>query len=226
MLLKRVSGGVSMDRVQKRDENSGTFHIISTGQQTPENLAAITEQVIPPVDAIHLREKAWTDKQMIQAIRLLHAKGVPLDKIIINHHAAVAHIMHTKGVQLTHNSVDAATVRRSYSELHIGCSVHSAEEAIYACNQGADYLIFGHVFETRSKPDLKPMGLEELRNVVQQVHIPVLAIGGITAENTPDVMQAGASGIAVLSGVLLADKPLEKAAAYNTALQKGGERRV
>lgn len=215
-----------MNRGQKRDATIGALHIISTGQQTPETLAAITQLIIHHVDAIHLREKSWTDQQMIQTIQLLHSKGVPLDKIMVNHRVDVAHFMNTKGVQLTHNSQDTAAVRSSYPDLHIGCSVQSAEEAIYACNQGADYLIFGHVFETQSKPDLKPKGLAELRNVVQQVPIPVLAIGGLTPENTPEVMKTGAGGIAVLSGVLLADNPPEMAAAYHRALQKGGERRV
>ncbi|QKY69707.1 thiamine phosphate synthase [Lentibacillus sp. CBA3610] len=215
-----------MDRVQKRDKTIGKLHVISTGHQLPEKLAAITEQIIHQVDVIHLREKSWSDKQMIQTIQLLQAKGIPMDKLVVNHRVAIAHGMDTKGVQLTHASIDQETVRRTYPNLSIGCSVHSVKEAIYAWRHGADYLVFGHVFATRSKPDLPPKGLMELRRVVGHVNIPVLAIGGITPENTPDVMQAGASGIAVLSGILLANNPLEKTAAYNRALQKGGEQSV
>ncbi|SFE24402.1 thiazole tautomerase (transcriptional regulator TenI) [Lentibacillus persicus] len=215
-----------MDRAKMTSPDSDAFHVISTGQQTPEQLAAISEQIIHYADAIHLREKSWTDKQLTQTVSKLQAKGVPLEKIMINHRAAVAHNVGAKGVQLTHASKDIATTRHAYPELHIGASVHSTEEAINACKKGADYLIFGHVFETRSKPDLEPKGLTALKNVVQQVDIPVLAIGGITPENTTDVMETGASGIAVLSGVLLAENPLQKAAAYNNALRKGGERRV
>ncbi|WP_082684090.1 thiazole tautomerase TenI [Lentibacillus amyloliquefaciens] len=215
-----------MDRVQKCEATIGKLHVISTGQQSPEELTAITEQIVHQADVIHLREKSWSDKKMIQTIQLLHSKGVPMDKLVVNHRVAIAHDMNTKGVQLTHASIDQETVRRTYPNLNIGCSVHSVQEAIYAWRHGADYLVFGHVFRTRSKPGLPPKGLTELRKVVQHVNIPVLAIGGITPENTPDVMQAGASGIAVLSGILMAKNPLEKAAAYNEALQKGGERNV
>ncbi|SFB25228.1 thiazole tautomerase (transcriptional regulator TenI) [Lentibacillus halodurans] len=215
-----------MDRVQKRDTNIGALHIISTGQQSPETLAGIVEQIIDHIDAIHLREKLWSDKQMTETILLLHSKGIPLEKIVVNHQAAIAHVMNTKGVQLTHNSNDAATIRHAYPDLHLGRSVHSVQEAVDACNRGADYVIFGHVFATRSKPDLQPKGLAELRNVVQLVNIPVLAIGGITPENTPDIIKTGASGIAVLSGVLLAHDPFEKVMDYTKALKKGDKQNV
>lgn len=211
-----------MDRVQKQDSDTGALHIISTGQQPPETLAAIAEQIIDHIDALHLREKSWSDHQLIEFIKRLRSKGIPPGKIIVNHRAAIAHIMNTQGVQLTHNSMDTARVRHAYPSLHIGRSVHSAIEARDAGNLGANYLIFGHVFATRSKPDLPPKGLTELRNVVQQVHIPVLAIGGIIPENTRDIMKTGAGGIAVLSGVLLNDDPLEKVVAYKEALRKTG----
>jgi thiamine-phosphate diphosphorylase len=77
----------------------------------------------------------------------------------------------------------------------MGCSTHSLEEALEAERAGADFVIFGAVFET---PGKTPVGLDVLRKVCAAVRLPVLAIGGITAENTSEVLDAGASGIAAI----------------------------
>ncbi|MBA4537266.1 thiamine phosphate synthase [Bacillus aquiflavi] len=212
-----------MDRIQKPLNKIGAFHLISTGQQSAEQLALIAEKIIDHVDALHLREKSWTDQEMIKAISLLQSKGVPLEKIIVNNRVAVAHIMKTKAVQLTRQSINVSMVKNAYPNLSLGYSIHSVEEAISASNDGADYLLYGHVYETQSKPGLRPKGLERLKKVVHHANIPVLAIGGITPKNTPNIIRAGASGIAVLSGVLLSNDPLEKVFAYKEALRKGGD---
>ncbi|GAB3058202.1 hypothetical protein GCM10027286_22340 [Virgibacillus ainsalahensis] len=128
--------------------------------------------------------------------------------------------MKTLGVQLGKNSMNVSEVRSPYDHLCIGCSVHSVDEALFASKHGADYLLYGHVYETQSKPGLKPNGLKGLKDVVQHVSTPVIAIGGITPENTPDIIKSGASGIAVLSGVLLANDPMKNVIAYRKALRK------
>lgn len=199
------------------------LHLISTGQQSTEALASIIEKVHTYVDVIHLREKLWTDREMIGAIELLTSRGVPKEKLIVNSRIDVAHVMKIRGVQLTHKSIGVSVVRNVYDHLKIGCSVHSVDEAIYASNNGADYLLYGHVFESDSKPGLKPKGLESLQRVVQSVPIPVIGIGGIMPGNTPDIIKSGAKGIAVLSGVLLSTDPLNTVIKYKETLQKVSE---
>ncbi|MGY0692734.1 thiamine phosphate synthase [Virgibacillus sp. FSP13] len=199
------------------------MHVISTGQQTSGTVASIAEKIHTYVDAFHLREQSWSDREMVEAIKLLISQGIPREKIVVNSRIDVAQIMETRGVQLTHNSVDVSRVRSVYDHLCIGCSVHSTEDAIYATRHGADYLLYGHVFESKSKLGLKPKGLENLERVAQSVSIPVIAIGGITPENTVATIKSGATGIAVLSGVMLSDNPLKAVKEYRRALRKAGE---
>ncbi len=79
-----------------------------------------------------------------------------------------------------------------------GASVHSLESARRAAEHGADYLVFGSVFQTLSHPDSLPAGLAKLRAVCAAVDVPVFAIGGITAQNADSCFAAGAYGIAVI----------------------------
>jgi thiamine-phosphate pyrophosphorylase len=79
-----------------------------------------------------------------------------------------------------------------------GISTHSLQSARRAAEQGADYIVFGSVFETQSHPGAAPAGLERLREVCAAVPIPVFAIGGITAQSAKECFAAGAHGIAVI----------------------------
>jgi thiamine-phosphate pyrophosphorylase len=84
----------------------------------------------------------------------------------------------------------------------VGRSVHGLDEAVRAASEGAHYVTFGHVFPTTSHPGVPPRGLEELARIVQALDVPVIAIGGITANNLDDVLATGCAGIAVISAIL------------------------
>lgn len=85
----------------------------------------------------------------------------------------------------------------------LGISTHSVAEAQEAEAAGANYIGFGPVFATATKTDTRPVvGLDRIRNVRAAVHVPILAIGGITLERVPEVMGAGADGIAVISAIV------------------------
>ena len=84
----------------------------------------------------------------------------------------------------------------------IGATAHNVAEAIKAQRDGADYLGCGAVFTTVTKKDTVPLGLEGLRLICETVKIPVVGIAGVTAENYPAVLQAGAEGAAVISAIL------------------------
>jgi thiamine-phosphate pyrophosphorylase len=79
-----------------------------------------------------------------------------------------------------------------------GISVHTLDSACHAAARGADYLVFGSVFETQSHPGAVPMGLDMLREACAAVNVPVFAIGGVTAQNAKTCIEAGAHGIAVI----------------------------
>jgi thiamine-phosphate pyrophosphorylase len=89
----------------------------------------------------------------------------------------------------------------------VGVSVHGLEEARAAVEAGADYVTFGHVHPTTSKPDSPPAGIKRLAEVVEGVEAPVLAVGGIEAANIGEVLATGAAGAAVISTILAAEDP-------------------
>jgi thiazole tautomerase (transcriptional regulator TenI) len=187
------------------------LHIISTGKQSLDQFVAICARVHPYVDAIHVREKMKTAREISEFLTALIKQGVPPRKIIVNDRIDVAVVFGVKGVQLAHHSLSVRKVKHHFPSLSIGCSVHSIEEAMEAEESGADYCIYGHVFATGSKVGVPPRGIESLRSVANHVNIPVIAIGGIHSNNAEQVLKAGAQGIAVMSAVFFADDPVGEA---------------
>jgi thiazole tautomerase (transcriptional regulator TenI) len=182
-----------------------------------EQLHEIVMDIHPYVTAIHLREKQKTARELFQAVQLLN-ENIPLSKIIINDRVDVALVTRAGGVQLAFHSLDAAIVKENFPQLKLGSSIHSYAEGQKAIENGADYVLFGHVFHSKSKPGKTPKGIKELTRITQ-LDIPVIAIGGITVENTQQVILAGAKGIAVMSGVLDACDPLIVVRAYINILK-------
>jgi len=205
--------------------NHAKLHVISTGKQKPELLAEIIGSIHPYIDAIHIREKTKTAKEIYELVRLLLDKKVPLSKIIINDRVDVAYVSKVGGVQLAYHSLSTDIVKKQFPSLRVGCSIHSVDEARFAREQGADYVIYGHVFPTQSKQGLVAKGLERLEIVSNSVVIPVFAIGGITPSNVREVIKAGAKGIAVMSGILEAENPLEAVKEYNQNLKEAFDER-
>lgn len=194
------------------------LHIISTGRQKPAQLADIIGRIHCDIDFIHLREKMKTAKEVYEMVELLISKKVPLSKIIINDRADVACVSNVKGVHLAFHSLPVELVKLKFEDLTVGCSVHSLEEAQIAEQQGADYIMFGHVYSTQSKPGLIPKGLEQLSFISESISIPIIGIGGIKPTNSRDVIEAGAQGVAVMSGVLEAEDPLQAVKQYRSYL--------
>ncbi|WP_285766881.1 thiazole tautomerase TenI [Peribacillus sp. SI8-4] len=196
------------------------LHIISTGKQQMERFAEIASEIQDDVDFFHLREKQMTASDLYRAVTLLQNRKIPLSKIIINDRADVAWTQKASGVHLAFHSLDAAVVRGAFPGLGVGCSVHSIEEAKVACEKGVDYAMYGHIFATDSKRGLPPKGLEELQEVTRNVSLPIIAIGGITPSNCQSVLDAGARGIAVMSGILEAKNPREAVQKYSKSIRK------
>jgi thiamine-phosphate pyrophosphorylase len=173
------------------------------------------------VGAIQLREKDLSARELyalgVRLQRLLAPYNVPL---LINDRLDVALALDAAGVHLAGHSLPAAQARRILgTQKLIGVSTHSLEEARQAAAGGADFVVFGPVFATPSKMAYgPPQGLQQLAAVVQQVPIPVLAIGGIEHANLPQVMQAGAHGVAMIRAVLSAPDPCEAARRLGLAL--------
>ena len=160
--------------------------------------------------AIQLREKDLSARDLYAlGARLqgtLAPYGVPL---LINDRLDVALALDAAGVHLAGHSLPTAVARRVLGAGKLlGVSTHSVEEARCAAEDGADFIVFGPVFTTPSKVAYgPPQGLQHLTAVVRQVRIPVLAIGGIDYTNLPQVLHAGAYGVAMIRAVLAASDP-------------------
>lgn len=196
------------------------LHVITTGRQEAKQVAEIAGAVHPYIDAIHIREKTKTAAEIYNMVKLFIARNVPLSKIIINDRIDVAYALNAAGVHLAHHSLPVEIVKEQFTSLRVGCSVHSVEEACSAEKHGADYILFGHVFSTQSKPDLAAKGVDQVKAVLEAVTIPVIAIGGISPANAKEVIASGAQGIAVMSGIFEAEDPLEAAKEYQSALSE------
>lgn len=121
-------------------------------------------------------------------------------RILLNDRADVAACAGA-GVHLATRSIPPDVARRAFGQdMLIGASTHNLEEAQGAERSGADFIVFGPVFQTESKKQYgPPVGIEALRMAASRVAIPVLALGGINAENFRDALYAGAAGIAGIS---------------------------
>jgi thiamine-phosphate diphosphorylase len=162
------------------------------------------------VHLVHVRERDLAGgpivrltEHCVEAVRGTRAR------VVVNDRLDVALATRAHGVHLRGDSMDAARVRRVVpAGFLIGRSVHSAEEArAVSANGAVDYLVFGSVFETMSKPGREAAGLDELRAVSTETTVPVLAVGGISPSRAAAVARAGASGIAAIG--VFADGPVD-----------------
>lgn len=170
-------------------------------------VAAVVEAVAGGVDAVQLREKDLPPDELADLARRLRdiTRGRAL--LVVNASLEVALGAGADGVHLPEDA--PFPVRRE--GLLVGRSVHSLDAARRAEAEGADYLIAGPVYETASHAGLEPAGLALIEEVSRSVRVPVLAIGGVTAERVDEVIAAGASGVVVISAVL--GRPDARAAA-------------
>ncbi|KMJ57962.1 transcriptional regulator [Bacillus sp. LL01] len=204
-------------KVLKKGCGSLQLHLITDGKKTKEELVAILTEVHDSVDFIHVREKHRSANEIFELVDELIRLGVRPGKIIINDRVDVAHVLNVGGVQLAYHSLGVSEIRRSFPELRIGKSVHSYEEAIQAEMDGADFIMYGHIYTTSSKDGLLPKGLMELRRLTRSLKIPVIAIGGIAPDKLQELRATGAGGIAVMSGIMDAEDTINAAKAYQTA---------
>jgi thiamine-phosphate pyrophosphorylase len=168
-------------------------------------LEKIAQAANAGVDWIQLREKDLSGRALAEFAELAIARGGSSSAVLVNDRVDVACGVGASGVHLGEHSLPAGEARRFVSQrctrenFLVGVSTHSLEGALQAEKAGADYAIFGPVYATPSKAGFgKPQGAQRLREVCHRVAIPVLAIGGITLENTKDCLAAGAAGIAAI----------------------------
>ncbi|MCO5060571.1 MAG: thiamine phosphate synthase [Kiritimatiellae bacterium] len=198
-----------------------TDRALSRGRATAEMVRAA---VRGGVTFVQIRDKTGSTREFLDEARavkdVLQGTGV---RMVVNDRVDVALAAGADGVHLGQRDMPIADARRLVpSRWIVGISAESVEDAIRAEREGADYVGMSPVFSTPTKTDTAtPLGLEGIRRLRAAVRIPLVAIGGIHAENAADVIRAGADGIAVVSALVSAEDPYESALELRRAIDEG-----
>ncbi len=152
---------------------------------------------------IQYREKDKSRREIYEeALILRKLTGKFSAVFIVNDYADIALAVDADGVHLGQDDLPIKEARKILGEKIIGMSTHNADEAILAEREGADYIGFGPIFQTKTKDAGAPKNPAAISEIKKKVKIPVVAIGGITLENLISVVDAGADAVAVASGIL------------------------
>jgi len=197
--------------------------IDATYVDEPDPGEVARELIAGGVDIIQVRAKERSHAERVDlAMKIVSAAFQYSVPVIINDDIEAAFEAGADGVHL--GQLDWAAIPRAERADRlaamriVGRSTHSLEEALAAEHDGVDYIGVGPVFPTATKPGARPVGVELVREVASKVKIPFFAIGGITLDNVGQVLDAGATRIAVVSAILKTADCTEAAAAFKQQL--------
>ena len=183
------------------------YGIIDLGYVEGPDAALVVEQMVEGgVDLIQLRGKGKSlDELAGYAARLHELTAGFLTSLIVNDHAEIASRVPVEGVHVGQDddSIEVAR-RKARRQIVVGKSTHSFEQALAAQREGADYIGFGPIFATPTKPDYPPIGLADISRVHAEVSLPIFCIGGINIDNLQSVIDAGAKRVVMVSALLKA----------------------
>lgn len=201
-------------RVMKTLATAQLYGILDLGYVAAEDAERVMERMLEGgVDVVQLRAKGLEETEIeALAVRLLpltESAGVPL---ILNDFPQLVPAIGAQGAHVGQDDFAVADARwRAGRALAgevplpiVGKSTHSLAQAMAAAAEGADYIGFGPLFATPTKPGRPAIGLGEIRRVHESVQVPIFCIGGIKLENLPAIIAAGARRVVIVSGLLQA----------------------
>jgi thiamine-phosphate pyrophosphorylase len=164
------------------------------------------EMVSGGVDLIQLRGKGKSIEELMNLASEIHEITVRCNTpLIVNDHAEIAARVPVEGVHVGQDDDSIPVARQKAGrDLIVGKSTHSMDQAHAAQGEGADYIGFGPIFATPTKPDYKAIGLGNIRRIHLHVSIPIFCIGGINIDNLQEVIDAGAKRVVMVSALLKA----------------------
>jgi len=183
------------------------YGIVDLSYIEESEAARVVEQMIEGgVDLIQLRGKEKPLDELIDyAARLHELTARSSTPLIVNDHAEVASQIPVEGVHVGQDDDPIEVARRKAGrEIVVGKSTHGVEQALAAQREGADYIGFGPIFATPTKPDYPPIGLSDIGRVHADVNLPIFCIGGINIDNLQSVIDAGAKRVVMVSALLKA----------------------
>ena len=198
--------------MKKEDIDYSVYLVTDRRNKTDEEFLNIIEEAIKGgTTIVQLREKTASTKEFydlaLRVKEITNRYGVPL---LINDRIDIALAVDSEGVHIGQDDMPADIAREIIGEDKIlGVSASTVEEAKKAENDSADYIGSGAVFPTATKDDADSVSKEELKEIVDSIDIPVVAIGGITVENASSLKDSGIAGFSVVSAIMSAEDPKE-----------------
>lgn len=195
-------------------KNFSLYAITDLKTEDPEILKTIERALRGGVDIIQLRSKVLSDHALFELGKKIRTLTNRMKKLfIINDRVDLALALEADGVHLGQDDLPIEEARRIVGKNQlIGRSTHNLRQALEAEHEGADYIGFGPIFGTPTKPTYLPIGLSQIAQVMKRVRIPIVCIGGIDRSNVTQVLQAGARRIAVVRAIFAAQNPHQSAA--------------
>ncbi len=208
-----------MNWKKERLKNFKLYAITDLKVEDLQILIKIKKALQGGVDVVQLRSKMLSDSALLGLGKEIRRITQKLKKLfIVNDRVDLMLAIDADGVHLGQDDLSIGIARRMIKNRDkiIGCSTHSIKQATQAEREGADYIGFGPIFETPTKPTYQSIGLNQIGQVMAKVRIPVVCIGGINRFNISKVVDAGAKRVAVVRAIFSASDP------YRAALQLKG----
>lgn len=183
------------------------YGIVDLGYVTAADVAPMTRDLVEGgVDILQLRAKKLTAAEVETLAKAMlpitRDAGVPL---VINDHPEVAATVGSDGVHVGQDDDSVAKARAIVGpDIFVGKSTHSLDQAVAAQAEKADYIGFGPLYATGTKPDYVPIGLQDITRVHELVSLPIFCIGGVNESRAVEILAAGARRVVVVSAFLLA----------------------
>ncbi len=201
--------------------------VITDKKLKPNIVEAVKEALEGGATSIQLRLKESSTKEMIEIGRMIRKLTKDFGALyFVDDRLDVALATNADGIQLGPEDMPLDIVKEIAPNLIIGASVYDIKEALVAERLGAHFLGAGSVYPTPSKPEARVIGVEGLKEIVKNVRIPVVAIGGITHSNVKEVLTTGVCGIAVISAVMAANDVRSATKALREVIDEELKKRV
>ena len=197
------------------------IYVLLTSKLCKNNILDTVAQILAGgADCIQLREKDLPDSELIPlAAKICDLCSQAGALFIVNDRPDIAILTNADGVHLGQNDMPVAQARKILSpHMLTGKSTHSAGEVNRALAESPDYLAVGSIFPSPTKPSVTQAGLQLIENTRVIYPGPLIAIGGITSQNAPQTIQAGATGVAVCSAIIAAENQKNAISALKNTL--------
>jgi thiamine-phosphate pyrophosphorylase len=189
------------------------YALVDLGYVKPAQAVDVTQRLVEGgADIIQLRAKDTPKAEIAVLAKELHAVTQPANvPLILNDHPDLLAQVAAEGCHIGQGDGTVKAARHLAGRAClVGKSTHSIEQALSAFDEGADYIGFGPLFATPTKPDARPIGLQDVKAVYRTVSLPIYCIGGIKLSNLPEILEAGVERACIVSDLLQAADVAEK----------------